>query len=173
MCSAEPCTYHQRKDEGGCVSSLPGCHAARGRSGHICIILLSASGAGCQSRWRQHVDLNRPVHGEEGKGQGLLVMRHQIRLNVRLFHLCTGRPTWETAALLAPTLCRQPPPWCHAESPNMARGGWIAYLKIYKITRAIWLVWQIAKCKLALALQGLQATYPTILVTIITMHTIG
>ena len=47
-------------------------------------------------------------------------------------------------------------------------GGWIAYLKIYKPTRAIWLVWQIAKSKLALALQGLQATYPTILVTMIT-----
>ena len=49
-------------------------------------------------------------------------------------------------------------------------GGWIAYLKIYKSTRAIWLVWQIVKYKLALALQGLQATYPTILVAMITRH---
>ena len=42
----------------------------------------------------------------------------------------------------------------------------------YKITRAIWLIWQIAKYKLALALQGFQATYPTILVAMITKHTI-
>ena len=42
--------------------------------------------------------------------------------------------------------------WIHAsvgtisslKGPNMARGEWIAYLKIYKSTRAIWLVWQIA-----------------------------
>jgi len=32
----------------------------------------------------------------------------------------------------------------HVKGPNMAREGWIAYLKIYEITRAIWLVWQMA-----------------------------
>ena len=36
------------------------------------------------------------------------------------------------------------PPPAQVKGPNMARGGgWIAYLKIYKSTRAIWLVWQI------------------------------
>ena len=73
-----------------------------------------------------------------------------------------------------PLLRQNTPLSCHLgvlKCPNMAKGGgWIAYLKIYKSTRAIWLVWQIAKCKLALALQGLQATYATILVAMITRH---
>ena len=64
-----------------------------------------------------------------------------------------------------------PTPNTMVKGPNMARGGWIAYLKFYKSTRAIWLVGQIAKYKLALALRGLQATYPIILVAMITRHT--
>jgi hypothetical protein len=47
------------------------------------------------------------------------------------------------------------------KGPNMTREGVNSLLKFYKITRAIWLVWQTAWYNFALALQGLQATYPT------------
>jgi hypothetical protein len=45
--------------------------------------------------------------------------------------------------------------------------------KIYKLTRANRLVQQLAKCNFALALQGLQTTCPTILVVMISRHTIA